>query len=381
MTNLGTMLAGSAIGQGAGAFPQAENQGAMDRQRLDMTTAQNIFQQNQMDRTMGQQQIEDTSVPGATDEDRLTQLADIAGQTGRGDLQRKYQGMSREAGQKQELQSIVGASRAITMGQFDQATQILNKTKNFKGIQSIGLADDAPQDPRNPTYSLYTPGPPDENGAPTKGPHVHLTQQALFALQANPEHLFQWQNMAMNQGQRNDIGQQRVNQQGDHYDAQETHWDNQDNHWQRQDANARKKMAAGGGSGKLTNEAARLQWALKQIGQPDGFASEKDARMWSSDPTRNTKDYWQAVRTGGDILKSGGMYSPEDLGRVVASVLKQSPIGNQNPGGGGGGGDTKGPQMNTLGKNPRFRQAVYGSDGPQGAGWYQKINGKTTKVE
>lgn len=322
MASLGMMLAGSAIGQGAANYVHQAQQGDMDRERLGMAQASDAFQQNQMDRIIGQQQIEDNPTTGSTDEDRLNQLADLAGKAGRGDLQRKYQGAALQARQKQDLVGLATASRAITMGNFDQATQVLNKTNAFKGIQSIALADDVQQDPRNPTYSIYTPGPSGEDGNPTPGPHVHLTQQALYGLQANPEHLFQWHNMAMNQAQQNDIRQQRVDQSGDKLDETTRH---------NMAMEAAKSAAGKNASGRLTNEQWRTQWAQTPKEQGGGGMTPQQAHIWAADPNKNSREYWKAMDLGLKINQSGGMFSVDDIERVVKAV-KGSPItGPQEP--------------------------------------------------
>jgi hypothetical protein len=330
MPDIGLMLAGSAIGQGAGNFVHGQTQGAFDRARLDQMQAQNAqtqrvndFQNNQMDRALQEQQIGDTSVQGATDADRLAQLSDIAGQAGRGDLQRKYSQAAIQARQGQALMGVANASRAITMGQFGPATQMLNQSGLFGQIQGIGLADDVEQDPQNPTYSVYTPGPPDANGNPTPGPHVHVTQQMLYALQSNPKDALHWISWAQAMGQKNTTAQNKV-------DAQIAHWNDMANHWSAQDAAAMQKAKAlgAGGAAKLTDKRWLYQWAQSQIGKPGGFPDEIAAMTWAMDPNRQNKDYWQANRTALDIQKSHGAFTAADLADTLKAVLNRTPIAN-----------------------------------------------------
>lgn len=315
MASLGMMLAGSAIGQGAANYVHGQVQGDMDRERLDMTKASDAFQQNQMNRTLGQQQIEDQTTDGATDEDRLTQLADIAGKANRGDLQRKYQGLAREARNNQQMTNIANASRAITMGQFGPATQMLNKTGLFGDIHSIGLADDVEQDERNPTYSVYTAGAPDANGNPTQGQHVHVNQQMLYQLQSKPGDALHWMAYAQNAAQKNDISQQRVDQNGTKIAETERH----------NRAIEAAKRAGGNGSGRLTNEQWRVQWAQTPKEQGGGGMTPQEAHMWASDPNKNSREYWKAMDLGLKVNQSGGMFTADDVQKIAAAI-KGSPI-------------------------------------------------------
>lgn len=201
-----------------------QTQGAFDRQRLDMTEAQNKFQLGQMDRTLQQQGIEDTVAEGQTDEDRLNQLAEMAGKAGRGDLQRKYRAEASKVREAGQMQGIANASRAITLGQFGPAAQILNKTGMFGDIHSIGLADDVEQDPRNPTYSVYTAGAPDATGKPTQGPHVHVNQQMLYQLQAKPGEALHWLAYAQAQGVKADQGDRKLDQKDTELEIRDRHY-------------------------------------------------------------------------------------------------------------------------------------------------------------
>ena len=202
MASLGSIFAAEGIGAGLSQAPVSYLQGQKDRMALNQSAIQNAqqqkvwdYQDNEMNRMRQQQGIEDSSVDGATDEDRLNKLSDIAGQAGRGDLQRKYKGAALQARQGLQMQSVANASKAITLGQFGPATDQLNKSGLFGNIHSIALADDTEQDPRNPTYSVYTAGAPDADGNPTQGPHVHVTQQMLYELQSKPEDALHCQNL------------------------------------------------------------------------------------------------------------------------------------------------------------------------------------------
>lgn len=318
MASLGMMLAGSAIGQGAANYVHGQTQGAFDRQRLNMTEAQNNFQLGQMDRTLQQQQIEDTVAEGQTDEDRLNRLAEMAAKAGRGDLQRKYRAEAAKARETTQMQGIANASRAITLGQFGPAAQLLNKTGLFGDIHSIGLADDVEQDPRNPTYSVYTAGAPDANGKPTPGPHVHVNQQMLYQLQAKPGDALHWLAYAQAQGAKADQGDRKLDQADTKLKETERH--------NRAIEAARRAAGAAGGSGRLTNEQWRVQWAMKPKEQGGGGMTPQEAHTWAADPNKNSREYWNAMKVGTEVAKSGGLFTVEDIKGIVGA-LRQSPIG------------------------------------------------------
>ncbi len=377
MASLGMMLAGSALGQGSANFVQGQTQGAFDRTRLDQMQAQNDqsqkvwnFQNNQMDRTLQEQQIGDTPVDGATDADRLSQLADIAGKTGRGDLQRKYSTLAIQARQGQALMGVANASRAITMGQFGPAAQMLNQSGLFGQIHSIGLADDVEQDPNNPTYSVYTGGAPDDQENPTQGPHVHVTQQMLYALQTDPKEALHWISWSQAMGQKNTTAQNKV-------DAQAAHWNDQTNHWQNQDAAALQKARSlgSGGAGKLTDKRWLYQWAQSRIGQPGGFKDDAEAMQWAMDPNRQNKDYWQATRAALEINKGGGLFTASDLAQTIRDVLGKSPL-TQSPGGPG----TPAPKPGANPAAPDFKGLGFQQD-PKSGNWKNPKTGVWFKTD
>jgi hypothetical protein len=361
MASLGTILAASGIGNGLSQAPVSYLQGQKDRIGLNQQLAQNTYQQgvmgyqtDEMNRLRQQQGIENATVDGATDEDRLNQLAEIAGNAGRGDLQRKYKSAAIQARQGLQMQSISNASKAITLGQFGPAAEMLNKTGIFGNIHSIAMADDVEQDPRNPTYSVYTAGTPDANGNPTQGPHVHVNQQMLYQLQAKPEDALHWLSYAQNMGERNDLAGKKL-------DAQINHWDDQDNHWQAQDARWLKAQQGKGGAGHLTDKRWLFEWAKGQVGKPGGFNSEQEAMTWANDPNRANKDYWQAMRLGGTVAGSFGGFTADDVVKI-ANAFRSSPID--------GGGPPIAPQPGQISPGPDFKALGFKAD-PKGSGSYQ----------
>lgn len=334
MANLGLMLAGSAIGQGLGNAVYQNKQGEMDRMRMDQTMAENAqkskvydFQNNQMGRTLQEQQIGDAPTDGATDADRLEQLAQIAGTPGpdgrpaRGDLQRKYIAQARDMRQQQQILSIANASRAITMGQFEPAAKMLNQTGVFGQIHSIGMADDVEQDSRNPTYSVYTAGQPDANGVPTQGPHVHVNQQMLLQLQSKPGDALHWLAYSQNMGQHNDDREHRTDQIDTKMQETERH---------NRALEVWKRANGGNASGKLPN----MQWLQKLASTPKeqgGLGmSPQDALNWAVDPQKQTREYWQGMRLGVEVAKPSNMITIEDAVKF-ANALKPSTPGSPNP--------------------------------------------------
>ena len=354
MASLGTILAGSGIGAGLGQLPMQLAQGQMAQQRIDQGNAGMAqqqktwdYQNNEMDRIRQQQGIEDQTVGGATDADRLNNLADIAGAAGRGDLQRKYTSAAIQAKQDIQLRSIANASRAITLGQFGPATQMLNQTGLFGNIHSIDVAKDVEQDPHNPTYVVNSITGQNPDGTPQVSP-VHVNQQMLYALQAKPGDALHWMAYAQNAGQRNEIAQEKV-------DNQQAHWDDQNNHWQAQDAAAiRKARAAGGagGGGRLTDQRWRYQWATTPAAQGGGGMTPQQAMAWAQDPNKDRKDYWQSVKLGGDVAKSGGMFTADDVVKLAGAFNAGKPVTPFAP--------TQAPAPSTAGFNA-------GNDGGAGA--------------
>ena len=331
MTSLGMMLAGSSIGQGTANFVHQQTQGDLDRERLAGAQADNAFRQDQMGRTLQQQSIEDQTVGGETDEDRLNKLAEIAGKGGRGDLQRKYQAQAKEARQALQMNGIANASRAITLGQFGPAAQMLNKTGLFGDIHSIDLADDVEQDPRNPTYSVYTAeGTDPATGQPARGRPVHVNQQMLYQLQAKPGDALHWLAYAQAQGQKaegadkdRDLRAKRLEETERHNKAMEA---------------ARKAGGAAGASGgRLTDQRWRYEWAKGQVGKPGGFTSEQEAMNWATDPQKNSREYWASLRLAGGLQNNGAIFTDPKTGQsnskevldgltALARELRGSPI-------------------------------------------------------
>ena len=342
MASLASMLAGSTIGQGAANFVHDQARGAFDRMRMDQMGAQQAqqqkvwdFQNREMDRTKQGQDIESTVTTGATDEDRLNELADIAGKAGRGDLQRKYKAEALKAREAHQLMGIANASRAITLGQFEPAAQMLNQTGLFGQIHGIKLADDVEQDPRNPTYAVVTAGQPDAAGNPTPGQPVHVTQQMLYALQAKPGDALHWLSYAQAQGQRaegadkdRELRAKRLAETERHNRALE--------------AAKRAGGAAGASGGRLTDQRWRYEWAKSQVGKPGGFTDDKEAMTWATDPQKNSREYWASLRLAGGLQNSGAIFTDPKTGQSnakdildgltgLARELRGSPIAAPNP--------------------------------------------------
>lgn len=337
MASLASMLAGSAIGQGSANFVMGQNQGAMDRMQMDQTMLENDqrqkvwdFQNREMDRTKQGQDIESTVTTGATDEDRLNELADIAGKAGRGDLQRKYKAEAMKAREAHQLMGISNASRAITMGQFEPATQMLNKAGIFGQIHSIKVADDVEQDPRNPTYAVMTAGQPDAAGNPTPGQPVHVTQQMLYALQAKPGDALHWLSYAQAQGQRAEGADKDR-------ELRAMRLAETERHNRALEAARRAGGAAGASGGRVTDQRWRYEWAKSQVGKPGGFTDDKEAMTWATDPQKNSREYWQAMKIAG--AQPGYVMNNEDRSLAVVQatkrfadrILDNSPIRPQTP--------------------------------------------------
>lgn len=375
MASLASMLAGSAIGQGSANFVKGQSQGAFDRARLDQTLAQNAqtqkvwdSQNQEMDRTKQSQGIDSTVTDGETDADRLEQLAEIAGKANRGDLQRKYKAEAAKSREQHQLTGIANASRAITLGQFEPAAQMLNQTGLFGQIHGIKLADDVEQDPRNPTYAVITAGQPDAAGNPTPGQPVHVTQQMLYALQSKPGDALHWLSYAQAQGQKADLGERRL-------DQTDTRLAETERHNKAMEAAKRAGGgAAGAQGGRLTDQRWRYEWAKSQVGKPGGFTNDKEAMTWATDPQKNSREYWAGLRLAGGLQNSGAIFTDPKSGQsnskevvdgILALVreLKGSPIG-------GGGGTEKpdpkekptGSRLAALGAAPvkgREKEGVY----------------------
>lgn len=338
MASLASMLAGSSLGQGLANSVYQHQQGEMDRMRMDQTALQNAqtqkvwdYQNKQMDRTLQQQGIEDTPTDAPSDADHLEQLAEIAGKAGRGDLQRKYKGEAMKARESQNLMGIANASRAITLGQFGPATEMLNRTGLFGKIHSIGLAQDVEQDPRNPTYAVMTTGEPDAMGNPTAGQSVHVTQQMLYALQSKPGDALHWLSYAQAQNQKaegadkdRDLRAQRQAETERHNRAMEA---------------AKKAAGAAGAGGKLTDSRWRYEWAIKPAEQGGGGMDPKAAMAWATDPQKDSRAYWTSMRLAGSLQNSGAIFTDPKTGQsnskeildgltALARELRGSPLAN-----------------------------------------------------
>jgi len=342
MASLGMILAGSAIGQGANNFVRSQTQGAMDRQRLDQSIAQAGQTQKEwdhrnteMDRIRQQHQIEDQSPEGETDEDRLNKLADIAQQGNRGDLERKYRAAALKAREDTQLKNIASASRAITLGQFEPATKMLNQTGLFGNIHGIALADDVEQDPSDPTYSVYAAGGVGPDGKPTRGNPVHVTQKMLYALQAKPGDALHWMAYAQAQQGKRDATDRNLDRKDEELRLKNEKW------LRDYELSIRRINSSGGGrgGGRPSDFQIRFGMAKKTIGQPGGFADERAAAEWAQDPNRGTKENWIALKLAaqvrGDIYNDPktGSNQKEVVGGIkdVAAEFRQSPIGAPAP--------------------------------------------------
>ena len=321
MASLGMILAGSGIGNGLAQLPQRISQAESDNQRQKAWGYQN----NEMDRVRQQQGIEDQTVDGATDEDRLRNLADLAGAAGRGDLQRKYQAAASKAKEEAQLRAVAGASRAIMMGQFGPATQMLNQTGMFGQIHSIvPTTDPEHQDPNNPAYDVFTAGPPDANGNPTQGPHVIVNQQMLYALQSKPGEALHWMTAAQNNAQRNDQSDRRLDQGDRRLNQVDTRLQEAERHNQAMEA-ARRTAGATGAGGRLTDQRWRYQWATTPAERGGGGMTPQQAMAWAQDPNKDRKDYWQSVKLGGQVAQSGGMFTADDVIKIAGAFNQGKP--------------------------------------------------------
>lgn len=108
-------------------------------------------------------------------------------------------------------------------------------------------------------------------------------------------------------------------------------------------------------------------------------------RAPGKDPNKLTLKDWSVLKqkyvdskTNTPMLKMNPTTRSAKMLEAAAEFERDNP----RPGGGSKPQESdEGPDMTTLGKNPRFKQAAWANKGPAGPGWYQKTNGQILKVE
>lgn len=336
MASLGSILMGSAIGQGAANFVREGARAKFDEQRFNQAAAE--MEQAQKERDYRNDVIArerqawdiDSSVPqGDTDEAKLQWLADKAAKVGRGDLQRKYLGEATKAAQARKHQAIAAAAVATVQGD-PKAVNLWNQSGLYEGGTLVGIQPKMAADGRRDPSGDFIFSVKDPDSGQILPLEVPAGLMALGA--AEPEQI----PLILERAQRTNT---TASVQEKRLEAQINHWDAQENHWKVQDANAiRKAMSSGGGGvGRLTDQRWRYQWALSQIGKPGGFKDEREAMEWAQDPNRANKDFWKSMTLAGNVANAGGFYSVQDL-KEIASVLRPAWESHRHPGGGGSGG-------------------------------------------
>jgi hypothetical protein len=326
MASLAGILAGSAIGNAGGQFGRQMMQGAMDRQAFDSRTAQNDQQQKEWDfrnseiaRGQKAQGIEDTVTSGASDFDRLNELAGIAEKAGRGDLARKYQSLATQAKEVNQRKSIAMASMATINGS-PNAINLWNNSGLYDGSTLVGIQPKKQEDGTPDPSGSFIFSVKDPNTGTVHPLEVPRGMMALGA--ANPEEIPKILERAQNSASNMALKDRGL-------DIQEKRADETERHNRAMEA-ARRLVGSKAAPGKLTNEQWRMNWAKTPAEQGGGGMTPQAAMEWAMDPRKNDRNYWQQMKLVSGVAKAN-YYDTTDTSKaleILGEMVRRSPIGN-----------------------------------------------------
>lgn len=331
----------------AGALAQGA-QGALlgqdQRREMDWQDQQRAQIRNAWDRDAQERQIMDTVTPGATDEERLDNLITAAEGMNRGDLVDKLRKSKEALAEKNRLEGTANGARAIIVGQYDKAAEILNKSGIWGKINRISPALD-------PTGRKIDDRIVVEYPDPTTGENVsqEIPLDFVAAAAQNPKDVL----TAIQNHQKNtsldeyrdkqaQTNQKRADDLNRHYMAQE------------KVAEARVKIlnAKGGGPQRLLDFDKKMAIARKV------YANEADAFEYVMNPTKNNQDLnrWQKEVGWVATLLS----TPEEISNAKGALPQPKPPVRRTP--------------ETLPARKQLRNKATGA-----VEWFKLVNGRYVK--
>ena len=331
---------GGALAQGA----QGALLGQDQRREMDWQDQQRAQIKSGWDRANQEQQIMDTTTPGATDEERLDNLITAAEGMNRGDLVDKLRKSKEALVEKRRVDSTAQGARAIMNKQYDKAKEYLSQSGLWGEIHRISSAMD-------PTGQEIDDRIVVEYPDPTTGENVsqEIPLDFVAAAAQDPKGIL----TAIQNHQRNvsldeyrdsqaKTNQKRADDLNRHYMAQE------------KVAEARVKIlnAKGGGPQRLLDFDKKMAIARKI------YANEADAFEYVMNPTKNNQDLnrWQKEVGWVATLLS----TPEEISKAKEELPQPKPPLRRTPG--------------TLPARKQFRNKATGA-----VEWFKLVNGRYVK--
>ena len=331
---------GGALAQGA----QGALLGQDQRREMDWQDQQRAQIKSGWDRANQEQQIMDTTTPGATDEERLDNLITAAEGMNRGDLVDKLRKSKEALVEKRRVDSTAQGARAIMIGQYDKAAEYLSQSGVWGKINRISPAMD-------PTGQRIDDRIVVEYPDPTTGENVsqEIPLDFVAAAAQNPKDVL----TAIQNHQRNVsldeyrdsqalTNKKRAEDLNRHYMAQE------------KVAEARVKIlnAKGGGPQRLLDFDKKMAIARKI------YANEADAFEYVMNPTKNNQDLnrWQKEVGWVATLLS----TPEEISNAKGALPQPKPPVRRTP--------------ETLPARKQLRNKATGA-----IEWFKLVNGRYVK--
>lgn len=331
----------------AGALAQGA-QGALlgqdQRREMDWQDQQRAQIKSGWDRANQEQQIMDTTTPGATDEERLDNLITAAEGMNRGDLVDKLRKSKEALVEKRRVDSTAQGARAIMIGQYDKAAEYLSQSGVWGKINRISPAMD-------PTGQRIDDRIVVEYPDPTTGENVsqEIPLDFVAAAAQDPKGIL----TAIQNHQRNVsldeyrdsqalTNKKRAEDLNRHYMAQE----------KVAELRARIMAAKGGGAQKLSEFDKKMAIARKI------YANEADAFEYVMNPTKNNQDLnrWQKEVGWVATLLS----TPEEISNAKGALPQPKPPVRRTPG--------------TLPARKQLRNKATGA-----VEWFKLVNGRYVK--
>lgn len=268
---------GGALAQGA----QGALLGQDQRREMDWQDQQRAQIKNTWDRANQEQQVMDTTTPGATDEERLDNLITAAEGMNRGDLVDKLRKSKEALVEKRRVDTTAQGARAIMIGQYDKAAEYLSQSGVWGKINRISPAMD-------PTGQRIDDRVVVEYPDPSTGENVsqEIPLDFVAAAAQNPKDVLtaiqnHQKNVSLDEYRDSQAktNEKRAADLNRHYMAQE----------KVAELRARILAAKGGGSQKLSEFDKKMAIARKI------YANEADAFESVMNPTKNNQDLnrWQ----------------------------------------------------------------------------------------
>jgi len=331
---------GGALAQGA----QGALLGQDQRREMDWQDQQRAQIKSGWDRANQEQQIMDTTTPGATDEERLDNLITAAEGMNRGDLVDKLRKSKEALVEKRRVDSTAQGARAIMIGQYDKAAEYLSQSGVWGKINRISPAMD-------PTGQRIDDRIVVEYPDPTTGESVsqEIPIDFVAAAAQNPKDVLaaiqnHQKNVSLDEYRDSQAktNQKRADDLNRHYMAQE----------KVAELRARIMAAKGGGSQKLSEFDKKMAIARKV------YANEADAFEYVMNPTKNNQDLnrWQKEVGWVATLLS----TPEEISNAKGALPQPKPPVRRTP--------------ETLPARKQLRNKATGA-----VEWFKLVNGRYVK--